>query len=123
MALFVFIKNNLLICWCLAAQILWQLDAAGLLFAFAFVAAQYTGGVHAVCWVPAAGCAPAVLAACMCSLTVVPLLLCAPQQNNVYIFVAVVPVLLDALFKLWLFQGFVRTNPAGAVTLKAMDRH
>lgn len=46
-----------------------------------------------------------------------------PEQNNVYIFVAVVPVLLDALFKLWIFQGFVRQNPAASVTLKAMDRH
>lgn len=50
--------------------------------------------------------------------------LCSPaQQNNVYLFVASFPVLLDALFKLWLFQGFVRTNPAASVTLKAMDRH
>ena len=54
---------------------------------------------------------------------------CSPrifrQEENVNIFVAVVPVLMDSLFKLWLFQGFVKGKggAAAVVTLKAMDRH
>jgi len=37
--------------------------------------------------------------------------------------VAIVPVTMDAFFKLWIFRGLNRQNPASAVTLKNMDRH
>lgn len=51
--------------------------------------------------------------------------MCLPglQRNVVYLFVSFVPVLLDALFKLYLFQGFKAQNPSSAITLEAMDRH
>ncbi len=47
----------------------------------------------------------------------------AEQEAPIYIFVAVVPVTMDAYFKLWIFRGLNRKNPAAAVTLKSMDRH
>lgn len=46
----------------------------------------------------------------------------APQEN-LQIFVATVPVLLDSLFKYWIFVGLNKQSPAAAVTLKMMDRH
>ena len=45
------------------------------------------------------------------------------QEAPIYIFVAIVPVTMDAYFKLWIFRGLNRKNPAAAVTLKSMDRH
>ena len=45
------------------------------------------------------------------------------QEAPIYIFVAIVPVTMDAYFKLWIFKGLNRKNPAAAVTLKSMDRH
>lgn len=47
----------------------------------------------------------------------------AEQEAPIYIFVAIVPVTMDAYFKLWIFRGLNRKNPAAAVTLKSMDRH
>lgn len=38
-------------------------------------------------------------------------------------FVATVPVLLDSLFKYWIFVGLNKIDPAAAVTLRQMDRH
>jgi hypothetical protein len=49
--------------------------------------------------------------------------LCGLQEAPIYIFVAIVPVVMDAFFKLWIFKGLNRENPAAAVTLKQMDRH
>lgn len=46
----------------------------------------------------------------------------APQET-LQIFVATVPVLLDSLFKYWIFVGLNKIDPAAAVTLKMMDRH
>jgi hypothetical protein len=46
----------------------------------------------------------------------------APQEN-LQIFVATVPVLLDSMFKYWIFVGLNKIDPAAAVTLKMMDRH
>ncbi|KAK9917370.1 hypothetical protein WJX75_003623 [Coccomyxa subellipsoidea] len=45
------------------------------------------------------------------------------EEAPIYIFVAIVPVTMDAFFKLWIFQGLNRSNPAAAVTLRSMDRH
>ncbi|CAL5223632.1 g6176 [Coccomyxa viridis] len=45
------------------------------------------------------------------------------EEAPIYIFVAIVPVTMDAYFKLWIFRGLNRKNPAAAVTLKSMDRH
>lgn len=45
------------------------------------------------------------------------------QDQPIYIFVAIVPVVMDAIFKYWIFKGLNRQNPAAAVTLKSMDRH
>ena len=47
----------------------------------------------------------------------------AAQEAPIYIFVAIVPVTMDAYFKLWIFRGLNSKNPAAAVTLKSMDRH
>lgn len=47
----------------------------------------------------------------------------AEQEAPIYIFVAIVPVTMDAYFKLWIFRGLNSRNPAAAVTLKSMDRH
>lgn len=45
------------------------------------------------------------------------------ENGPIYVFVAVVPVTLDALFKYWIFKGLNRQSPAAAVTLRNMDRH
>ncbi|BDA48808.1 Proton extrusion protein PcxA [Coccomyxa sp. Obi] len=45
------------------------------------------------------------------------------EEAPIYVFVAIVPVTMDAFFKLWIFQGLNRSNPAAAVTLRSMDRH
>ena len=45
------------------------------------------------------------------------------QEPPIYIFVAIVPVTMDALFKYWIFKGLNKQNPAAAVTLRNMDRH
>ena len=45
------------------------------------------------------------------------------QEAPIYVFVAIVPVTMDAVFKLWIFRGLNRQNPAAAVTLRSMDRH
>ncbi|KAK9815440.1 hypothetical protein WJX72_003688 [[Myrmecia] bisecta] len=45
------------------------------------------------------------------------------EEAPIYLFVAIVPVTMDALFKYWIFKGLNRKNPASAVTLKSMDRH
>ena len=46
----------------------------------------------------------------------------APQET-LQIFVATVPVLLDSLFKYWIFVGLNKIDPAATITLKMMDRH
>lgn len=43
-------------------------------------------------------------------------------EGSVYAFVAVVPVVADAFFKLYIFKGLNRTNPGSAVTLKSMKK-
>ncbi|KAK9868997.1 hypothetical protein WJX84_006948 [Apatococcus fuscideae] len=45
------------------------------------------------------------------------------EESSIFIFVAIVPVTMDALFKYWIFKGLNRRNPAAAVTLRQMDRH
>jgi hypothetical protein len=45
------------------------------------------------------------------------------QDAPIYIFVAIVPVTMDAIFKYWIFKGLNRQNPAAAATLRSMDRH
>lgn len=44
-------------------------------------------------------------------------------QSGLNLFVATVPVLLDSLFKYWIFVGLNKVDPAAAVTLRQMDRH
>lgn len=44
-------------------------------------------------------------------------------KEGLQLFVATVPVLLDSLFKYWIFVGLNRIDPAAAVTLRQMDRH
>ncbi len=46
-----------------------------------------------------------------------------PDERGVAIFIATVPVVADAFFKLWIFKGLNRANPSTAVTLKEMDKH
>lgn len=45
------------------------------------------------------------------------------EDEGLKIFVATIPVLLDTLFKVWIFTGLNKVDPAAAVTLKQMDRH
>lgn len=45
------------------------------------------------------------------------------QDGPIYIFVAIVPVVMDAIFKYWIFKGLNGQNPAAAATLRSMDRH
>ncbi|PRW20451.1 Chloroplast envelope membrane [Chlorella sorokiniana] len=45
------------------------------------------------------------------------------EDELIHIFVATVPVLLDSLFKVWIFVGLNKADPAAAVTLRQMDRH
>ena len=45
------------------------------------------------------------------------------DTNLLHIFVATVPVLLDSLFKYWIFVELNKVDPAAAVTLRQMDRH
>lgn len=45
------------------------------------------------------------------------------EKSSLQLFVATVPVLMDALFKYWIFVGLNKIDPAAAVTLRQMDRH
>ncbi|KAL4852856.1 Chloroplast envelope membrane protein [Chlorella vulgaris] len=45
------------------------------------------------------------------------------ESESLKVFVAVVPVFFDTLFKVWIFIGLNKQDPAAAVTLKQMDRH
>ena len=45
------------------------------------------------------------------------------QKDGLHLFVATVPVILDSLFKYWIFVGLNKIDPAAAVTLRQMDRH
>ena len=45
------------------------------------------------------------------------------ETDNLHIFVATVPVLLDSLFKYWIFVGLNKVDPAAAVTLRQVNRH
>ncbi|KAK9808357.1 hypothetical protein WJX73_005703 [Symbiochloris irregularis] len=45
------------------------------------------------------------------------------DNGPIFVFVAIVPVTLDAMFKYWIFKGLNRQSPAAAVTLRNMDRH
>ena len=45
------------------------------------------------------------------------------ETDGLHLFVATVPVLLDSLFKYWIFVGLNKVDPAAAVTLRQMDRH
>lgn len=45
------------------------------------------------------------------------------EGESLKIFVATVPVFFDSLFKVWIFIGLNKQDPAAAVTLKQMDRH
>lgn len=47
----------------------------------------------------------------------------AAQDEGIKLFVAAVPVLMDTIFKYWIFVGLNREDPAAAVTLRQMDRH
>ena len=45
------------------------------------------------------------------------------QDESLKVFVAIVPVFFDSLFKVWIFIGLNKQDPAAAVTLRQMDRH
>lgn len=45
------------------------------------------------------------------------------REDGLHLFVATVPVVLDSLFKYWIFVGLNKSDPAAAVTLRQMDRH
>lgn len=45
------------------------------------------------------------------------------ETDGLHLFVATVPVLLDSLFKYWIFVELNKIDPAAAVTLRQMDRH
>lgn len=45
------------------------------------------------------------------------------EEDASHIFVAIVPVVLDSIFKYWIFVGLNRRDPAATVTLRSMDRH
>lgn len=46
-----------------------------------------------------------------------------PDESLSHLFVATIPVVLDSIFKYWIFVGLNRKDPAATVTLKSMDRH
>ncbi|CAM6105166.1 unnamed protein product [Calypogeia fissa] len=45
------------------------------------------------------------------------------SQGSIYIFVAIVPVTIDACFKLWVFRYLTRLSPSAAATFREMKRH
>eukprot|EP00250_Pteridium_aquilinum_P003343 c13659_g1_i2 orf=436-2202(-) len=45
------------------------------------------------------------------------------EQASIYLFVAIVPVTIDACFKLWVFRFLTRLSPSAAATFKEMQRH
>ncbi|BFI31960.1 hypothetical protein MPTK2_4g01270 [Marchantia polymorpha subsp. ruderalis] len=45
------------------------------------------------------------------------------SQASIYIFVAIVPVTIDACFKLWVFRYLTRLSPSAAATFREMKRH
>ncbi|GLC76297.1 hypothetical protein PLESTF_001763800 [Pleodorina starrii] len=46
-----------------------------------------------------------------------------PSEEGVVIFVGVVPVVIDVMFKYWIFIGLNRISPGAVVTIKQVDRH
>ncbi|EFJ52816.1 hypothetical protein VOLCADRAFT_86170 [Volvox carteri f. nagariensis] len=46
-----------------------------------------------------------------------------PSEEGVVIFVGIVPVVIDVLFKYWIFIGLNRISPGAVVTIKQVDRH
>jgi len=45
------------------------------------------------------------------------------SEGPIIIFVAVVPVAIDVLFKYWIFIGLNKISPGAVVTIKQIDRH
>eukprot|EP00249_Psilotum_nudum_P021818 c28264_g1_i1 orf=214-2259(+) len=45
------------------------------------------------------------------------------DQASIYLFVAIVPVTIDACFKLWVFRYLSRLSPSAAATFREMKRH
>jgi hypothetical protein len=45
------------------------------------------------------------------------------DQASIYIFVAIVPVTIDACFKLWVFRYLTRLSASAAATFREMQRH
>ncbi|KAJ7535015.1 hypothetical protein O6H91_12G014700 [Diphasiastrum complanatum] len=45
------------------------------------------------------------------------------DQASIYVFVAIVPVTIDACFKLWVFRYLTRLSASAAATFRAMKRH
>ncbi|KAI5077814.1 hypothetical protein GOP47_0007638 [Adiantum capillus-veneris] len=45
------------------------------------------------------------------------------DKASIYLFVAIVPVTIDACFKLWVFRFLTRLSPSAAATFKEMQRH
>ena len=45
------------------------------------------------------------------------------EKEGVVVFVGIIPVVLDVLFKYWIFIGLNKISPGAVVTIKQIDRH
>jgi CemA family len=45
------------------------------------------------------------------------------EEENIVLFVGIIPIAIDVLFKYWIFIGLNRISPGAVVTIKQLDRH
>lgn len=45
------------------------------------------------------------------------------EEEGIIIFVGTIPILVDVMFKYWIFTGLNKISPGAVVTLKHIDRH
>jgi hypothetical protein len=45
------------------------------------------------------------------------------EEENIVLFVGVIPIAIDVLFKYWIFIGLNKISPGAVVTIKQLDRH
>lgn len=45
------------------------------------------------------------------------------EEQNIVVFIGLIPIAIDVLFKYWIFIGLNKISPGAVVTIKQIDRH
>eukprot|EP00879_Flechtneria_rotunda_P020537 GHRR01021609.1.p1 GENE.GHRR01021609.1~~GHRR01021609.1.p1 ORF type:complete len:124 (+),score=30.77 GHRR01021609.1:225-596(+) len=45
------------------------------------------------------------------------------EEENIVLFVGIIPIAIDVWFKYWIFIGLNKISPGAVVTIKQLDRH